>query len=484
MKGSKNSALSSSVWTIGVKFVERGLALVTYIILARFLSVEEFGVVAFALLFLEFITVLIGSGVRDYVVTRKEINDLLIDTCTYSVLIISLIISLLFYLLMDIFVGDKSQLIKDVLLVLLLLPTFSAINIIQTALLQRNFKYKSLSIRGLISTTVSGLIGVYFAYQGYGAWALVITHYCRVFINTAILQYVVRYVPRLHFSLCYFKECYRFSLPLLGSEVLNFWSSRVMELFVSVFHGVTNLAILNIARKFTKLIQQLTLSSLRPVVLSYVSASEKQSYEFSKFVGYSTLLVSPLLVAVGIYAEFYITFIFGEQWRPAEEIVEVLSFTAIAQCLAWFFGLILISNNKTSSVLKLNIAFTLFYLAIGAASFNVSFYTYIAIQSIAINVISIFKIYYLVNKKYILIKHFNALILPSVCSSIVFAVISLLSREIIYMYSESEIEWLATALSVLFFAVTYSLTLLVSLLLFKEFQEDVKVIFKKIKTSS
>ncbi|HAG30717.1 MAG TPA: hypothetical protein DCL39_14755, partial [Alteromonas macleodii] len=120
--GKNSSVISSSSWTLGVKFIERGVSLAVYIMLARFLSVEEFGVVAFAMLFLEFITVFTSSGVKDFILTRKEVSSSFIDTCTYSVIFISIAISSIFYLVMDFFFIDKSEMMKDVFQVLLFLP--------------------------------------------------------------------------------------------------------------------------------------------------------------------------------------------------------------------------------------------------------------------------------------------------------------------------------------------------------------------------
>ncbi|AIF98657.1 oligosaccharide flippase family protein [Alteromonas australica] len=478
MSNSKSSALSSSVWTIGVKMVERIFALIIYIFLARYLTVEEFGAVAFAMLFLEFITVLIGSGVKDYLLTRKDVNDTLINTCVYSVFGITLTVSLLFYLITTFIFSDKSTLIHNVLLALLFLPSISSFNIVQTSVLQHRNQYKSLSIRSFIATLISGLVGLYFAFKGYGAWALVINQYCSVIINTIILQYIVRYRPRLEFSILQFKECIQFSLPLLGAEILNFGAAKVMELFVTIFHGVANLAILNISRKFTKLIQQLSLSSMRPVVLGYVSKSDNQSRQFSKFVGYMTLFVSPVLIGVGVYADFYIAFVFGEQWKPATEIVEILSFSALAQCLTWYFGLILISNQKSKLLFNLNIIFTAFFLITGVSSYKFSFHDYITIQVIAINIISTVKLIYLIRKKYIQFEDFRTYIIPAIFNSLIFSFSAYFSRTFI-LDSDSLYHWLPSVLSIAFAGAAFFFSLFLTLALFKSIREDFIFILNK-----
>lgn len=465
------SVLSSSAWTVGGKFFERAFSLIVYIMLARLLSVEQFGVVAFSLLFLEFITVLINSGVKDFIITRKEVDSKLVDTCTFSVIAVSIFVVIIFLALIDVFFRDKSQLMRDIFIVMLFIPVISSFNIIQVALLQRDNKFKSLSLRSIASTFIAGSFALFFAYDGYGAWALVINHYCRIIIDTIILQVVVKYRPGFQFSSKYFKECYRFSLPLLLSEIMNYWSTRMMDFFVSVFHGASSLAILNISRKFTRLVQQLSLTSLRPVVLSYAAKSDNQSETFARFIGYITFVVAPVLMAIGIYAEFYITPIFGEQWKPAIKIVELLSTTALAQCLAWYFGLVLIKNNKTSLLFRLNLIFTAIFLTAGILSYKLEFAEYILVQVLLINILSIYKMTYLIYKRFIKLSDFKVLILPAIFSSFFFLVVAIMLR--LYLDNVNfEISWVEVVVSVIFSIVSFLVASLVTVFLFRTFGQD------------
>jgi O-antigen/teichoic acid export membrane protein len=475
----KGSVLNSSSWTLGVKFIERGVSLIIYIMLARFLSIEEFGVVAFAMLFLEFITVIISSGVKDFILTRKEVNKIFIDTCTFSVVTVSILVSILFYLVMDLFFIDKSELMQDVFKVLLLLPAISSFNIVQTALLQRNFNFKSLSLRNLFSTLVAGAISVYCAFDGYGAWALVINQYCKVIVDTIILQVIVKYKPGLSLSYTYFKECYRFSIPLLVSEVMNFWSTRMMDLFVSIIHGVGSLAVLNISRKFTRLVQQLSLTSLRPVVLSYATKSEDKSEAFAKFISYITFVVAPILIAIGVYAEFYVTPIFGEQWEPAIVIIEILSFTAVAQCLSWYFGLVLITQGKNVLLFKLNVVFTLIFFLAGLFSYRLQFTEYIIVQTFVINMVSIYKIYFLIKNKYMGYHDFKSYIVPSVISCLIFVFTSLVFRN--FLNSDFfDSPWVKLSLTMLFSTFSFLISFFITMLFFSVFSKDIKESFFRV----
>ncbi|CAI4162923.1 Polysaccharide biosynthesis family protein [Alteromonas macleodii] len=477
-----NSALSSSSWMVGLKFVERIFSLVIYIFLARLLTVEEFGVVAFSILILEFVAVFTSSGVKDYILTSKDISKPLINTCIFSVIGVSLTISLAFYFSMNIVFADKSDLMKDVFEVLIFLPLISSFNIVQTALVQRRKEFKKLSLRGLFSNVVAGFVGLFFAFKGLGAWALVIQQYVRVVLDTVILQFIVKYIPTFDMSFTELKACYRFSIPLLASEVMNFGSNRLMDIFVSVFHGVSSLAILNISRKFTRLVQQLSLTSLRPVVLSYMTSSNNSSEVFAKFVGYLTFVVAPILIAIGVYAEFYIPHIFGEQWKPAISIVELLSLTALAQCLAWYFNLLLIDKKRTGLVFKLNLIFTAVYIVVGLACYNIPFEQYILVQVVAINVVSILKIGYLIYQKYLRLSDFQNYILPAIFSSLMFGALSFMTSKFIVEIIVGN-SWLEPVAAIALSVVNMIIVFTVSLVIFKEFKADFFYLLRAIMQS-
>jgi hypothetical protein len=70
-----------------------------------------------------------------------------------------------------------------------------------------------------------------------------------------------------------------------------------MELFVSFFFGPASFAILEIARKFSRLIQQVSLSALIPICFSYganADVSDKGTAHTS-FTANIACLVAPLL---------------------------------------------------------------------------------------------------------------------------------------------------------------------------------------------
>lgn len=479
---SKN-AVNSSMWMMGLSIGEKAFSFAIYVILARLLDILEFGVVAFCVLFLDFLAILITTGVREYIVTRKDISKLLINTCFISVSFIAIVVVTLFLQLFTLFLPeDSTPLLEQVFQVLIFLPLFSSINTVQIALLQREFEFKQLAIRSLISTVVAGSISVWFAYDGYGAWSLVIYKFGLVILDTIILFYITRFLPTLQFSFDIVKDVYRFCIPLLLSEVFNFWSSRVMQLFVSVFFGPASFALLDIAKKFSTLITQVSLTALRPVCLSFVSKAplDEKGKSHSAFSAYIAFFIAPALIAIGVYADGYVTLIFGEQWVSAIDIIEILSFAALAQCLTWYFPLLLIVNQKNKQVFILNIVFFTISIIAGLLSYKLSFLQYIAVQVGVINILTIFKIFYLWKKRFISVSNIIIFYVPVIASTVFFASISVLFK--LYIFEPYRANSIIDLIYIAFLTIfAFSLYLGLTFVIFKRFFQGILNTLKSIR---
>ena len=91
----KNKAFSGFVWQLANRIGTNGMQFLTYIILARLLQPEDFGVIAIVVVFINFSNILVNSGFGTALVQAKNVDD--IDYS--SVLYMSIIIAFIFYFL-------------------------------------------------------------------------------------------------------------------------------------------------------------------------------------------------------------------------------------------------------------------------------------------------------------------------------------------------------------------------------------------------
>jgi len=360
------------------------------------------------------------------------------------------------------------------------LPFIASLNIIQTALLQRSFLFKSLSLRSLFSTILAGVIGVLMAHHGYGVWALILNKYVKVAIDTIFMLYITKYIPAFEFSVADFKNVYRFGIPLLLSEALNFWSSRVVEIFVSSFYGIINFGLLDVGRKFNKMLNQTTLTPLRAVCLSYVSQSENKGRSFARFSCFISLLVMPASIFIGFYAEPLVLTFLGEKWVLAIPICQAFAFTSLAQCLSWYFPIPLICCHLTKDVFFINLLFFIFSLIVGFIStFYLDFYSYVAVQIAVVNLGAFYKIYYLWSKKIVSLLDMREYFFPVIVVATVSVVTCYLSYKFTCVFFSADFSLINIFLFIMSYAFVFIVNLMLILLFFKKIFYEAKKIIKK-----
>lgn len=361
----KMQALISSAWHMGAAMITKIIILLVYVVIARFVEIEEFGYVAFAYLIFQFLSIFIGAGIKDNLVKRDNWDDEYASSAFWFILLISIIISSLAIItitpLITYFYNED---LAKVFISMSFIPILSAFRVIQAAKMERDFLYKSLAIRNMLASIIAGIVGIYLAIEGYGAWALVYNKFIFSIISVLLLWWLSGFIPKLKFSKAHIKEIYLFSLPIMGSEVIAFWQSRVIDFIASIFLGPAAFALMDVGRKIINTFYLIVLRPLRNVSLSLLSRvrNKEKDLTYIKVVFLVSFFVYPFITVLGLHSEYVITLIFSDKWHDSVEIMAVFSYAVYPYVANWFSHTLMISYGKTSLLFKINVASMIFML--------------------------------------------------------------------------------------------------------------------------
>ena len=169
-----NIAAKGIGWSAIERFSVQGVTFVVQIVLARLLTPEAFGIVGMLTIFLQVAQVFIDSGFANALIKKQDCTDTDYSTVFFYNLGVSIILYLiLFFSAPLISVFYSVSLITPVLRVLSFILIINALSIVQKTILVKNIDFKSQSKVTLLSSVLSGLLGVSLAYMGWGVWALV-----------------------------------------------------------------------------------------------------------------------------------------------------------------------------------------------------------------------------------------------------------------------------------------------------------------------
>lgn len=390
----KKTTAKSGFWSIAAAVMSKFGTLVVYAVLARYLTVEEFGSVGLTILLIELMSIVIGMGIKENLIKSEIWCKNKVNTAFCFLLVMSSMIGVVIYLTGQYLIPlvYDSELLASIFIAFCAYPLINAINVIQIAKLQREFEYKKLAFRTAITTLVSGVVGIILAVNGFGAWSLVISKYVQVLLNTIILWNITKYRPSLQMDKRELVSIIQFGYPLVLTGFLTFFNLRLVDIIVSIFLGPVWFALLDVGKKSIRTIYQTILTPLNNVSLSFISRSGDKSKAYSDYVSIVSLFLFPIIILVGYFSKELIWLVFGEKWLSSAIILQITSLGVIANCTSWFMKSYMIAISQTKYVLYFQILEVVLLLCITIVALPFGLNWMVAANMIVITVVTVVKL--------------------------------------------------------------------------------------------
>lgn len=221
------------LWDLSGAFVNQFSTFIITILLARLLGPEEFGLIALAMVVINISNVLLEGGFSSALIQKKKVKDIAFSSVFYVNLGLSIILSLVIILSAPLFAKFfERPTIQPIIIYLSVIPPISALGAIQSTILIKKVDFKSLSIRTMIATAISGLIGVIAALLDYGVYSLVAQQIALVCISTIIFWFATGWRPKLAFSIKEIKKLLSFSSYVFYDALLRRIFLNINTLFI------------------------------------------------------------------------------------------------------------------------------------------------------------------------------------------------------------------------------------------------------------
>jgi O-antigen/teichoic acid export membrane protein len=293
----KKQAAKGGLW---ISITRTGVNVVDFIVfayLARILTLEDFGLIAFCLLFIEFANIAVNAGVNQNIIQRKTWNEGYASSTLIYVVVLALGVAL-FLVFIGAPIAQYSYSTKAAYVVMSLAPitVLLSLQVVFNGKLARDFKNKQMGIARFIASALSGVITIVAAATGLGLWSLVIGKLVNALLELAFFFYLAQFKPKLHYNKADTAELVQFCYPLLGSALLSTAHKRSAILFTGLVLGPASFALLNAAKKGEQMISQVTMSSINSMVVpSFARAKEGANIGdlYIKLVAITAILVLP-----------------------------------------------------------------------------------------------------------------------------------------------------------------------------------------------
>ncbi len=322
------------VWSGADLFMRQGVQFFVAVILARILSPEEFGTIALLYLFTGIANVFIDGGFSSALVQKQDATH----TDESTVFWINLATGFLAALALWAMAPGIAKFFGYPILVpltgtLAISLAVNALGSIHLVLFSKRLDFKKPMLVSAVASVVSGSTAVVLAMNEYGIWALAWQTIVASLVSTLMLWFVSPWRPALVFSITSATGMFRFGSYLMLSSLLDIIYNRIYALLIGKYYGVRDLAFYNRADNTKQIPVDVLSNTLARVAFPAFSAAaddpEKLRRGVQSAVRTMMLINCPIMFGIMATAENVIVVLFGETWRPAAPILEVLCISGI-----------------------------------------------------------------------------------------------------------------------------------------------------------
>jgi PST family polysaccharide transporter len=218
------------------------LSIVSGILLARFLSPDDFGLVAMVSSCFAFVALIQDLGLNQATIQRERISHAQMSALFWLSVGFSMLMALAFAAcapLVSWFFGD-SRLIALTIAFAFLIP-LSGGQSQQFAILNRDLRFRTLAAFDVLGATVSATVSVTFAWFTASYWALFTASLASALIGFVCVWMVCDFRPRRPSFDGELKEFVRFGSAVSGFNIVNYFARNADNLLIGRFYGAEQL---------------------------------------------------------------------------------------------------------------------------------------------------------------------------------------------------------------------------------------------------
>lgn len=354
--GLANKMFSGMVWSALERISVQSVSFVLTIFLARLLTPTEYGTVALLLVFISFSQVFIDSGFSKALIQKQDRTSEDIST----VFIFNILIAAVCYILLWFgapFVASfyEAPLLEILLKVLSISLIFNSLYAIPLTLYTIKLDFKSIARVNFIATLLSGVVAIYLAFEGFGAWALVWQTIIKSVLTAVLMWYKLSWKPSWVFSKKSFNSLFSFGSKLLISSLLNKLVNNFYAFFIAKM-STRDLGYYDRGTRFSDIFYATINAVFENVLLPGLATVQDQRDVLvdhtRRIIKMAALMITPLFFGLAVIAEPLIKVLIGEIWLPAVPIMQLICIARLITIVSGINMNLLYVLGRTDLALK------------------------------------------------------------------------------------------------------------------------------------
>ncbi len=335
------TVVGDAMWTFMAKVVMQISQLATFIIAARILTSDEFGLFSYVGALIALAVVVAEGGWREFVMKTTHEDDRVNQIATVSLVagMATSVVGMCAAVILDTQFGMRNEAWLVVMFSLWLLPTpFSSVC---EGMLIADARLKELSIIRIFGEIGATVVAIYGLFHGWNIYALAAGKLISQTIGLVASLMVLNWLPVLKVRVTFLRELFEFSKHITSNRALVLIRSYSGTLVVGSVLGLADAGYYRAAERivsaFSDIVgepaRQIAWSTLRKIAITDAADPETVSLALGRkattFVILLMAVSTPIYIGLALMSGTLIQVVLGAGWAPAAILVSLLSIKQI-----------------------------------------------------------------------------------------------------------------------------------------------------------
>ncbi len=351
----KQRVINGVKWTSISAIVVAILQILQISILARYLSAEDFGLMAIVMVAVGFSHIFSDMGVSNAIIhhqntTHEQLSSLYWLNIASGIILFFIITGLAPYIA-DFY--DQPELTQ---LLVLLASTFIvlAVGNQYRVLFRKELNFNFMAKIEITAAAVAFIVAVICAMQGFGVYALAYAVLANAIVSSGLFFFfgVQKHKPAFIYRHNEIKEYIGFGMFQMGENTMNYFNSQFDVIIIGKLLGAEALGIYAIAKQLVMRPFQIINPILTKVAFPTMAKVQNNQIQlkniYLKVIDFLGSVNFPIYALIILFAPEIVLVMFGDKWENAVVIVQILAIGVAIITIGNPAGSLLLSKGKAN----------------------------------------------------------------------------------------------------------------------------------------
>lgn len=228
--------------------------------------------------------------------------------------------------------------------------------IIPNAYIFRNLMVKQKALATIVALTLSGIVGILLAYNGFSYWGIATQGIVYVGTLNLYLWLICPWKPTFEWKIAPIRDMIGFSSKLLFTNIISNINTNIFSIILGRYYSEKEVGQYNQANKWNymgySMITGMVGSVAQPVFVQISDDPARQVRAFRKMLRFTAFISFPCMFGLSLVAPELITIAITDKWIDSARILQLLAIWGAFFPIANLYSNLLISRGKSDIYLR------------------------------------------------------------------------------------------------------------------------------------